>query len=472
MLTTFQNVAHRHGVLNQRRFEPAAGVGNSHYDVKLGYPSSHQFALDAVPAGSRVLDIGAGPGRMASELVQEGLRGHGRRPVPGAGRADATSRSPAGPRRPAVFDAREYDHLLMLDVIEHLQGPRAVPRAARRPVRLRPSHPGAHHAERRVRRAAADAPGRAVQLRQRRDPRPHAHAPVHLPQPAAPAGRLGLQAARGAGGAGAVAQGARRRGARPRGGAGERAADPAEPDAVLLPDLRRRRLHPGRPLRPRRLAVAQRGPACRGDSAGAGRAAGPPADRPADRARGRRRRCGDPGQGRLRRPGGVRLADGRGRRRAAGGRAAEPPGGRGRAAPGAARAAGRRGGGPGVRAGPHAARPAVRRDGDREPTFLLAAAGATVAACVVACGRGWLRYAGVSRCSASTWRSASGRSGCSPRPSRRSTCSSSSATPSLPCSRGEPVLDHLPQPVPRQRPTTAPAWWRTGGCSSGSSTRR
>ena len=60
-------------MFNQRRFEPRGrGHANSHYDVKLGYPSSHQFALDAVPAGSRVLDIGAGPGRMAQELVAKG----------------------------------------------------------------------------------------------------------------------------------------------------------------------------------------------------------------------------------------------------------------------------------------------------------------------------------------------------------------------------------------------------------------
>jgi glycosyltransferase involved in cell wall biosynthesis len=48
-LTTFQMVAHGVGVFNQRRFEPLDddGHANSHYDVKLGYASSHQFALDA-----------------------------------------------------------------------------------------------------------------------------------------------------------------------------------------------------------------------------------------------------------------------------------------------------------------------------------------------------------------------------------------------------------------------------------------
>ena len=42
-MTTLQRVAHGLGVFNQRRFEPVSDDrANSHYDVKLGYPSSHQ----------------------------------------------------------------------------------------------------------------------------------------------------------------------------------------------------------------------------------------------------------------------------------------------------------------------------------------------------------------------------------------------------------------------------------------------
>ena len=71
MVATLQNVAHRSGILRQRRFDPVADVINAHYDLKLGYPSSHQFALDSVP-GARVLDLGAGPGGFARELVRKG----------------------------------------------------------------------------------------------------------------------------------------------------------------------------------------------------------------------------------------------------------------------------------------------------------------------------------------------------------------------------------------------------------------
>jgi len=68
MVATLKNVFHNSGVLWQRRFEPIPEPGaaaNAHYDLKLGYSSSHQWALDAclrarrsstseqVPAASR-----------------------------------------------------------------------------------------------------------------------------------------------------------------------------------------------------------------------------------------------------------------------------------------------------------------------------------------------------------------------------------------------------------------------------------
>jgi 2-polyprenyl-3-methyl-5-hydroxy-6-metoxy-1,4-benzoquinol methylase len=124
-LTTLQQVAHGLGVFNQRRFEPVSpdGHANSHYDVKLGYPSSHQFALDAVPEGSRVLDIGAGPGRMAQELVAKGCEVTvvDQFPAPAAPGDVVVLQQDLD--EPPVFDARKYDHLLMLDVIEHLKDP-------------------------------------------------------------------------------------------------------------------------------------------------------------------------------------------------------------------------------------------------------------------------------------------------------------------------------------------------------------
>ena len=87
-----------------------------------------------------------GPAGMAQELVEEGLRGHGRRPVPGAGRARRRRGPPAEPRRPAGLRRPQVRPPAAARRDRAPEGPRAVPRAARRPVRLRPPDAGAHHA--------------------------------------------------------------------------------------------------------------------------------------------------------------------------------------------------------------------------------------------------------------------------------------------------------------------------------------
>ena len=185
MLTTFQRVAHGLGCSTSAGSSRCDdGHGNSHYDVKLGYPSSHQFALDAVPEGSRVLDIGAGPGRMAQELVAKGCEVTvvDQFPAPDApGDVEVLQQNLDDP---PVFDARKYDHLLMLDVIEHLKDPeefleQLVDQFDYGPRTLVLTTPNVAFVTQRLMLAV-----RAVQLRQRGDPGPHAHAAVHLPQPA------------------------------------------------------------------------------------------------------------------------------------------------------------------------------------------------------------------------------------------------------------------------------------------------
>lgn len=124
LLATLRNTAHRAGLLYQRRFD-ATLSGNSHYDTKLGYPSSHTYALNAIPAGARVLDIGSGSGAFAREVKKRGCK------VEMVDSFEPVSLDPdiqvhlqdldTEPR----FDARPFDHLLMLDVIEHLKNPEA-----------------------------------------------------------------------------------------------------------------------------------------------------------------------------------------------------------------------------------------------------------------------------------------------------------------------------------------------------------
>jgi 2-polyprenyl-3-methyl-5-hydroxy-6-metoxy-1,4-benzoquinol methylase len=124
LLATLRNVAHRSGLLYQRRFESLHDQQNAQYDLKLGYASSHQFALDAIPAGATVLDIGAGPGGFAKELV----RRHCRVAVvdqfaPADSLGSEVVVITQNLDEDLAFDIYGYDWLLLLDVIEHLKNP-------------------------------------------------------------------------------------------------------------------------------------------------------------------------------------------------------------------------------------------------------------------------------------------------------------------------------------------------------------
>jgi glycosyltransferase involved in cell wall biosynthesis len=120
-LATLLNVFHRTGLLYQRRFDPHLSQ-NAHYDLKLGYPSSHTFALASVPDGASVLDIGAGPGGMAKELLRKGCKVGvvDQYPAREAGEVQVVVQNLDEPLR---FDVRPYRYLLLLDIIEHLRDP-------------------------------------------------------------------------------------------------------------------------------------------------------------------------------------------------------------------------------------------------------------------------------------------------------------------------------------------------------------
>lgn len=139
MLATLRNAAHRAGLLHQRRFDPVPD-GNAHYDLKLGYASSHSWALKAVPEGAKVLDIGSGPGGIAGELVKKGCE---------TAVVDQFAPQVRDPKvkvfvqdldAPPKFDAGPYQHLLLLDVIEHLKDPEGFLEALRAQFTSEPKH--------------------------------------------------------------------------------------------------------------------------------------------------------------------------------------------------------------------------------------------------------------------------------------------------------------------------------------------
>ncbi len=122
VVATLASRFHRLNLLYDRKYdvEPA---GNRRYEVKLGYTSSHTVALDAVPDGSRVLDVGCGPGEFAHELRKK------RCTVDGADQFAPSEPSPFGTfilwKEPNQLDAdlRKYDFVLLLDIVEHLKEP-------------------------------------------------------------------------------------------------------------------------------------------------------------------------------------------------------------------------------------------------------------------------------------------------------------------------------------------------------------
>jgi glycosyltransferase involved in cell wall biosynthesis len=123
VLTTVRAVLHRSGLLYQRRFDPHLRE-NAHYDLKLGYPSSHSWALAAVPDGASVIDLGSGPGGLARELIRKGckVRVVDRYAPSDAddGSVDAVVQDLDEPLR---FDVRPFRYVLLLDILEHLRDP-------------------------------------------------------------------------------------------------------------------------------------------------------------------------------------------------------------------------------------------------------------------------------------------------------------------------------------------------------------
>ena len=97
---------------------------NDHYRPKLTYSSPHKFAVNSIPAGARVLDVGCGPGHIANALKKKGC--------------SVTGVDKFAMAHDIVLDGfiqweldlgfpdvplDDYDYVLVLDVIEHLHNP-------------------------------------------------------------------------------------------------------------------------------------------------------------------------------------------------------------------------------------------------------------------------------------------------------------------------------------------------------------
>jgi glycosyltransferase involved in cell wall biosynthesis len=115
------------GLLYDRRFDVASSSGNTQYEPKLDYPSPHSAALEMIPAGARVLDLGCAGGYVGAMLRRRrGCRvtGVDKFPLGPGVELDRFLVHDLNDGIPPV-DAADFDYVLLLDVIEHLASPEA-----------------------------------------------------------------------------------------------------------------------------------------------------------------------------------------------------------------------------------------------------------------------------------------------------------------------------------------------------------
>ena len=121
VMATLASRIHRMGVFFQRKYD--VQEAGSLYDIKLGYPSSHTLAIEAVAKGATVLDLACGKGYVAAELAKKGCRVTGMDKYPAEpGRMDSFILHDLDlPDLPPAIGT--YDFILGLDCLEHLDSP-------------------------------------------------------------------------------------------------------------------------------------------------------------------------------------------------------------------------------------------------------------------------------------------------------------------------------------------------------------
>ena len=119
---TVASFFHGLGLWQQRRLDPAVDKA-SPYRSKLGFTSPHSLAIHAVPAGSKVIDLGAGPGDVAAALVDKGCAVTVVDMVDPEVDTGSVEVVVQDLNDEIAFDVRDKEVILMLDVIEHLADP-------------------------------------------------------------------------------------------------------------------------------------------------------------------------------------------------------------------------------------------------------------------------------------------------------------------------------------------------------------
>jgi glycosyltransferase involved in cell wall biosynthesis len=125
VMATLGSRLHGMGLFYQRKFDVAPE--GARREAKIGYLSSHTMAVDAVPPDSSVLECGCGSGAVAAALRRKGCRvtGFDSRPADSMeGFADFVRH--ALDALPWPDRLGDFDTILVLDRIEHLNRPEDV----------------------------------------------------------------------------------------------------------------------------------------------------------------------------------------------------------------------------------------------------------------------------------------------------------------------------------------------------------
>jgi glycosyltransferase involved in cell wall biosynthesis len=125
IMTTIASRAQDLGILYQRKFDVYSwSEGNPLYQPKLSFESPHTMALARIPARSAVADVGCGPGYISRALSSKNCRVTGIDqfpPAPDTGQERFVHCDLNDSNFP--LDAGAFDHILLLDIVEHLRAP-------------------------------------------------------------------------------------------------------------------------------------------------------------------------------------------------------------------------------------------------------------------------------------------------------------------------------------------------------------
>ena len=122
VLATLTPIFHKTSLFYERKYD--VEEGSSKYTLKIGFASSHQFAIENVPPESKVLDIGCGDSLVGQELRKkncslESIDAENPKDVEKI--KNFTKMNLNIPDPP--IEVERFDYILLLDVLEHLEEP-------------------------------------------------------------------------------------------------------------------------------------------------------------------------------------------------------------------------------------------------------------------------------------------------------------------------------------------------------------